>query len=212
MFQWLQRRAHWQHAAMECICCLLYGMMSGWVAWLLWTSNILKTVISCRTGFYRAITWSHFLASVKLNKTPSTKHISCLRVSNVLCYQLKWNSVHFITASYENVSSIHIPHLRCLTWAYCIKSQSCVHKFNIFFPFMTIQCPTLQTAVFVYWFKTILFSACPIYFAYLSWSRDILVEQQYYHHSRPILFSTKANTFTMDVLVKESPISKTDHL
>lgn len=50
----------------------------------------------------------------------------------------------FITASYENVSSIHMLHSQCLTWTCCIKSQSCVHKFNIFFPFTATQWPTLQ--------------------------------------------------------------------
>lgn len=44
----------------------------------------------------------------------------------------------FITAPDENVSSIHGPPSRCLTRAGCMKSQSCVHKFNIFFPFCGI--------------------------------------------------------------------------
>lgn len=62
---------------------------------LLQERYVLGSVISYRTRFYRVVMQSHFPASCQGLTKPSTKRISCLGVSNVLCYQSKWNSVRF---------------------------------------------------------------------------------------------------------------------
>lgn len=109
-----------------------------------------------------------------------TKH-KALNIFHALDYQMFFALSRngtlfiFITASYENVSSIHGLHSQCLTWTCCMKSQSCVHKCNIFFPFTATQWPILQTAMFVYWFKLFLFSIHPIHLAYLTWSHGYLI-------------------------------------
>jgi len=114
-------------------------MTSGRPALLFAPSYILEPVIGYRRSLYAAVVPSHFLASVKLNKTQVLNTFYALEYQ--MFFAISRNGALFIIiiASYENVSSIHIPYSRCLTWVHCMRSQSCVHKFNIFSPFIAVQ-------------------------------------------------------------------------
>lgn len=114
-------------------------MKSRWVPWLLLPSYMLQPVTRHRSSLYAAVVPSHFLASVKLNKTQVLNTFYALEYQMFFGISRNGALFVFIIASYENVSSIHIPYSRCLTWVHCMKSQSCVHKFNIFPPFIAVQ-------------------------------------------------------------------------
>lgn len=115
------------------------GMRSSRSALLFLPSDILEPVIRYRRSLYAAVVPSHFLASVRLNKTQVLNTFYALEYQMFFAISRNGALFIFIIASYENVSSIHIPYSRCLTWVHCMKSQSCVHKFNIFSPFIAVQ-------------------------------------------------------------------------
>lgn len=114
-------------------------MKSSRVALLFLPSYTLEPVIGYRSSLYAAVVPSHFLASVRLNKTQVLNTLYALEYQMFFAISRNGVLFIFIIASYENVSSIHIPYSRCLTWVHCMKSQSCVHKFNIFSPFIAVQ-------------------------------------------------------------------------
>lgn len=118
---------------------LTAGMRSGRAALLFLPGDILAPVIGYRSSLYAAVVLSHFLASVKLNKTQVLNTFYALEYQMFFAISRNGALFVFIIASYENVSSIHIPYSRCLTWVRSMKSQSCVHKFNIFSPFTAVQ-------------------------------------------------------------------------
>lgn len=114
-------------------------MRAGWVLLLFSPNSILEPVIGYRSSLYAAVVPSRFLASDKLNKNQVLNTFYALEYQMFFAISRNGALLIFIIASYENVSSIHIPYSRCLTWVHCMKSQSCVHKFNIFSPFTAVQ-------------------------------------------------------------------------
>lgn len=174
----------------ECLLLLLQGMRGGWVVLLFSPNSILKPVIGYRSSLYAAVVPSCFLASVKLNKTQVLNTFYALEYQMFFAISRNGALLIFIIASYENVSSIHIPYSRCLTWVHCMKSQSCVQKFNIFSLFTAVQWISYRV-MFVSWFKNIISFFCPIYFVFIWGEAGILGLNKLYHSSGFITLSRR---------------------